>query len=245
LATETRAVEADDLAAAFKSSLHKPLARRMAVALTRQPPCGCIVWAASGAGKGHLLRATAHILLHAKVVSNVRHLSAARLTCGHVFPTERDGVLTNLLDELVERPRLLLLADHLDLGISGTAASVSLLAEALDRGARMLATVDGEDFLRFIQEIPLLARRLLPVRVPSLNQEETLRALQHLVRAGGYDVSPAALLAAVEITERRGAIQPAAAIDLLSAAMAEAHWRSHKTITPDDVTSVLSPDWPQ
>ena len=30
--------QADDLSAAFRSSVHKPLAQRMAVALTRQPP---------------------------------------------------------------------------------------------------------------------------------------------------------------------------------------------------------------
>jgi hypothetical protein len=245
LATETRAVEADNLAAAFKSSVHKPLAQRMAVMLTRQPPSGCVVWAPSGAGKGHLLRTTAHILLHGQYVSQVRHLPAARLTCGRVFPAERDGVLSVLLDELVDRPRLLLLVDHLDLGMSGTMPSLSLLAEALDRGAHLLATVQDESFLKGVQEIPALARRLLPVKVPRLNPKATLQALQHLVRASGYDVSPAALLAAVEITERQSAIQPAAAIDLLRSALAEARWRTHKQITPDDVTSVLKPDWPQ
>jgi hypothetical protein len=69
--------------------------------------------------------------------------------------------------------------------------------------------------------------------------------LKHLVRTGDCNVSPAAILAAVQITERQGATQPAAAIDLLSAAMAEDHWRPHKTVTPDDVTSVLKPEWPQ
>ena len=150
-----------------------------------------------------------------------------------------------LLDELIERPRLLLLVDQLDLGISGTMASLSLLGEALDRGSRMLATVQVEDFLEHVQEIPSLARRLLPVKVPPLSLDQTLRALKQLVRTSGYDVSPTALVAAVEITQRQGATQPAAAIDLLGAAMAEAHWRSNKTITPDDVTAVLKPDWPE
>ena len=49
---------------------------------------------------------------------------------------------------------MLLLVDHLDLGISGTMASLSLLAEALDRGVRLLATVQAENFLRDIQEFP-------------------------------------------------------------------------------------------
>ena len=244
LATETRAVAAGELAMAFQSSVHKPLAQQIAAALTRRPVRGCVVWGPSGSGKGHLLHATAHILLHRDCVRHVRYLPAARLTCGRASSAERDRMLATLLDELVDRP-LLLLLDHLDLGISGTMASLSLLGEALDRGARVLSAVQDEDFLRPIQEIPWLARRLLPVRVPSLDPSETLKVLKHLVRTRGSDVAPAALLAAIEITQRQGATQPAAAIDRLSAALAQAHWRPHKSITPDDVTSALVPDWPR
>jgi ATP-dependent Clp protease ATP-binding subunit ClpA len=204
-----------------------------------------VVWAPSGSGKGHLLLAAAHVLLHNGHVDEVRHLSAARLTCGRVLVSERDGVLATLLDELADRPRLLLLVDNMDLGVSGTLASVSLLADAFDRGARFLATVQCDEFLQDIRSVPSLARRLLPVRVPPVSLSETLRVLKHLARTSGYDVSPAALLAAVQISADEGATQPAAAIDLLNAAMAEAYWRPEKTITPDDVTSVLNPEWPQ
>jgi type II secretory pathway predicted ATPase ExeA len=185
------------------------------------------------------------MMLHGDYVNRVRHLSAARLTCDRMYPAERDGVLSALLDELVDQPRLLLLVDHLDLGMSGTMHSLSLLAEALDRGAHLLATVQDEIFLKGVQEVPALVRRLLPVKVPPLDPSATLRTLQHLVRTSGYDVSPAALTAAVEITERQSATQPAAALDLLRLALAEACWRTNKQITPDDVTSVLKPDWPQ
>lgn len=202
LATETRAVDADELAEAFKSSQHKTLARQMALALTRRP-CGCVVWAPSGSGKGHLLRTTAHVLFHGGFVDAVRHLSAPRLTCGRVFPAERDAALAALLDELVDRPRLLLLLDHLDLGISATAASFSLLSEAFDRGARILATVQREEFLKDIREIPTVARRLLPVKVPPLNARETLKILKRFAKANDIDVAPAALVAAVETTERQ------------------------------------------
>jgi hypothetical protein len=129
--------------------------------------------------------------------------------------------------------------------MSGTMPSLSLLAEALDRGAHLLATVQDEIFLKGVREVSALARRLLPVKVPQLNPGATLKTLQHLVRTSGYDVSPAALSAAGEINERQGATQPAAAIDLLRDALAEVRWRTHKQITPDDVTSVLQPDWPQ
>ena len=245
LAVETRAVVAAQLAVSFKSNNHKPLARRLAVALTRQPPCGGVLWGPSGTGKGQLLEATGHLLMQGGHVQSVRHLSAARLACGRVYPAERDRALSMLLDELVARPQLLLLVDHLDLGLSGTMCGLTLLAEALDRGARILATVQSAPFLAEIAEIPEIARRLLPIKVPTASRSDTLKALHRLARSSSYEVSPAAIEAAAELSSREGATQPAAAVQLLSAALAEAGWRANQQITPDDVTSVLTPVWPE
>jgi hypothetical protein len=245
LTDETRHIKADELLEAFRTSLHKPLARRIAIETTRRPPRACVVWAASGTGKGHLVRASAHILLRSDSINQVRHLSGAGLTCRHMPPSERDRAWADLLDEHARYSRLLLLVDHLDLGISGTTGSLTVLADAIDRGARILATIQAEDFLKHIQDFPFLARRLLPVRVPTPAPRDTVRVLKQLVRDSGCDVSAAALMTAVEITERQDVAQPAAAIDSLSSALAEARWRARKVITPDDITSVLKPDWPK
>ncbi|MEQ9379884.1 MAG: hypothetical protein RJP95_03420, partial [Pirellulales bacterium] len=95
------------------------------------------------------------------------------------------------------------------------------------------------------QKTPALATRLMPVNLPLLGTKLTLRALKGLVRASDVDVSPAAMLAAVELSQRRGNMQPGGAIRLLSAAISTAHWKTNKTITPDDVMSVLNPAWPE
>ena len=101
LATQTRAMEPTELSHSFRKSLHKPLARQIAVALTRQPPQGGLVWGPAGAGKEQLACSAAHVLLQRGSVRTVRYLHAARLTCGRHFPAERDAVLSALLGELV------------------------------------------------------------------------------------------------------------------------------------------------
>ncbi len=89
-----------------------------------------------------------------------------------------------------------------------------------------------------------MARRVLPVHVPPLNRGETLKTLKHLVRNSARAVAPAAIQSAVEFTNQQGAIQPAAAIGQLGAALAETGWRHHNQLTPDDITSILRPQWP-
>ncbi|MEQ9379977.1 MAG: hypothetical protein RJP95_03885, partial [Pirellulales bacterium] len=157
LATETHPVESEDLAAAFRVSVRKPLAHRVAEVFNRRPCCGCVVWAASGAGKSHFLYAVAHILLHSGFVDAVRRLPGERLARDHVFPAERDGELVRLLDEVATQPRMLLLVDRLELGLSCTTESLAMLSEAIDRGTCILASADDEKFLREVQKTPALA----------------------------------------------------------------------------------------
>ena len=80
---------------------------------------------------------------------------------------------------------------------------------------------------------------------PPPETAQTIRVLERLAEASDIEVSLPAIETAVRITEGQGAAQPAAAVGLLGAALAEAAWAGRSQLGPDDVVAVMQSQWPE
>jgi len=162
-----------------------------------------------------------------------------------VLVQEVDAALMALLGEVNALDGCLLLVQDLDLCLTGSVVGHALLGSALDRGLRLLGTARGEGLLERIRLDPALARRLVTVPVNAPKRAQTIEALEELARTSRIEVAPPALKTAVQIAEAYESPQPATAIGLLAAALAEAAFEGRPRIGPDDVVAVLSADWPE
>jgi hypothetical protein len=110
-----------------------------------------------------------------------------------------------------------------------------LLAAALDNGLRLAATVHSSDGAGRIGGDLALARHLVAHRVdlPSFQQLEEV--LQRYAATSSTPVAAAAIQTAIALSQDEPIANPAAAVGLLSAAIAEAEWRGAPHVGPDDV----------
>lgn len=246
LAATGELITAEMAAAAYRSSFRQPLARQLAVLTTRKaPPRAAALWGPSGAGRDHLLLAAAHPLLEAPQVTQVYRVSGAMLAAGCVLVQEVDAALMALLGEVDALEGCLLLVQDLDLCMTGSVVGHALVCSALDRGLRLLGTARSQAFVQQIRRDEALARRLVAVPVHAPKRSQTIEALEELARTSRIEVAPPALKTAVQIAEAYESPQPATAIGLLCAALAEAAFEGRTRIGPDDVVAVLNSDWPE
>jgi len=246
LAAAGELITAEMAAAAYDASFRRGLARQLAVLPTRSTlPRSALLWGRPGCGRDHLMLAAVHPLFEAKLVSEVYRVSAATLAAGCIFSQEIDNSLMSLLADATTRDGSLLLLQNLDVCLTASSVGHCLLCDALDRGLRMFATVRSEGFLGRLRGDEAVARRVLAVHVPPADEAQTIEVLQQFARQIAIDVAPEALETIVRTTDRQGAAQPAAAVGLLGAALAEATWAGRSQIGPDDVVTVLQNQWPE
>lgn len=232
--------------AAFESSFRKPLARQLAVVTTRvAAPRAAVLWGPSGAGRDYLLVAAAWPLFDAGIVARAYRIWGAKLAAGCLVPQELDASLMGLLGEVAPLDACLVLVQDIDLCLTGSTVSHTLLCEALDRGLRLLGTVRKPAFVRRMRADEALGRRLVPVRVAAPRRAETIEALEHLASQSNVEVVAPAIQTALRIAEGQTSGQPATAIGLLSAALAEATWQRRDSVGPDDVFAALDSLWPE
>ncbi|HUT91341.1 MAG TPA: hypothetical protein VMY37_17715 [Thermoguttaceae bacterium] len=231
---------------AYAESFRQGLARQLAVLPTRSTlPRSALLWGRAGCGLDHLMLAAVHPLLEARMVTQVFRVSAAGLAAGCIFAQEVDAALMRLVEEAADRDGSLLLVRDLDACLTGSPISHCLLAGALDRGLRMFATVRSETALARLRDDEATARRVVAVYVPPPETAQTIDVLKHLAEAGQIEVSETAIETAVRITDGQRAAQPAAAVGLLGAALAEAAWAGRSQLDPDDVIAVMQSQWPE
>jgi hypothetical protein len=232
-------------AAAYACSFRKPLAHKLAVLTTRAaPPRAAVLWGHSGCGRDELLVAAAHPLFEAGKTQAVYRVSGAMLAAGCLVSQEVDATFMHLLAELADEQGCLLLVQDLDLCLSGSAVSYGLLCRALDHGLRLLATVRNTALMQPMRNDPDLVRRLMAIHVRPPRRSQTLDVLQQFAGASGINVAPSAIQAAIAIADGQEAGQPAGALGLLSAALAEAAWEGRTHVSPDDLLAVLENRWP-
>lgn len=246
LAATGEPVTREMAAGAYQASFRKPLARQLAILTTRSaPPRAAALWGQPGAGRDHLMLAAAAPLLETGRVHQVYRVRGAMLAAGCILPQEVDAALLALLGEAAALEGCLLLVEDLDVCLTGSVVSHALLCGALDRGLRMLGTARSQRFVRQLRRDEALARRLLAVHVPPPGRAETIAALEDLARTSRVEVAPPAIQTAVRIAESRDSVQPATAVGLLSAALAEAAWDGRAQVGPDDLFAVLDGQWPE
>jgi hypothetical protein len=246
LAAVAEAITPEMAAAAYQACVRQELATQLAVMATRVTlPRGALLWGRPGCGRDHLMLAAAHPLLQTGRVARVFRVAAANLAGGFVFPPEIDGALLRLLADVVAQPGCLLLVQDLDVCLTGSPVSYSLLCNALDRGLCLLATLRSEASLARLHADEGLARRLVAVQVEAPDRREVAQALAHLAGAAGVHATPAAIQTAVRLSAKHAAEQPAAALGLFGAALADATWRGCSEVGPDDVFANQRNDWPQ
>jgi hypothetical protein len=119
------------------------------------------------------------------------------------------------------------------------------LADALDRGLRLFATVRSEAVLGRLRDNEATARRVVAVYLPPPDPTQTIEVLKQMAEESQIEVTLPAIETAVRITDHQQAAQPAAAIGLLGAALAEANWAGRSQLGPDDVVAVLQSQWPE
>jgi hypothetical protein len=232
-------------AKAYADSFRQGLARQLAVLPTRSTlPRSALLWGRAGCGRDHLMLASVHPLWEAGMVTEVFRISAAGLAAGCIFAQEVDGALMRLLDDAAGRDGCLLLVQDLDACLTGSPVCHGLLADALDRGLRLLASIRSETALGRLRDDEATARRVVAVYVPPPETAQTIEVLKQLADRSQIEVTLPAIETAVRITDGRQAAQPAAAIGLLGAALAEATWAGRSQLEPDDVLAVLQSQWP-
>jgi hypothetical protein len=233
-------------AKAYADSFRQGLARQIAVLPTRSTlPRSALLWGRAGCGRDHLMLAAAHPLFESGMVTEVFRVSAAGLAAGCIFAQEVDAALMRLLEDAAGRDGCLLLVQDLDTCLTGSPVCHGLLANALDRGLRLVATIRSETVLGRIRDDEALARRIVAVNVPPPETAQTIEVLKQLADQSQIEVSQPAIETAVRITDGRQASQPAAAIALLGAALAEATWAGRSQLEPDDVLAVPQSQWPE
>jgi hypothetical protein len=244
LAAAGEIVSPEQAAAAHAASFRKELAGQLAVLTTRTTaPHGALLLGRSGCGRDHLMLAAAHLLLEGGRVQRVFRAAAARVAAGCLFPAEIDAALLRLLDDAAAQPNCLLLIQDLDLCMTGSPVGAALVCQALDRGVRFLATAQGEGAPAWLRGSPGLSRRLAAVVVDDPSPADVAEALSLQAGQAAVPVTPAALQTTLLLARRREAGSPAAALDLLGAALAEAAWQGHGQVGPDDIFAVRNTVW--
>jgi hypothetical protein len=245
LSTVGTIVPPDKAAAAYETSFRQDLAEHLAVITLRQaPPFSAVLWGRAGSGRDHLMLAAAHPLLKSGRMKQVVRVQSARIACGCIFPGEIDGALMRFLAEATDQKDTLFLMQDLDVCLTGSAVCFSLMANALDQGLRMLATIRYEISMCRLRADDGLARRLAPIHVEELDRAEVTATLQKMAQTSAVAVAPAAIQTAVKLASQQPGGAPAAALGLLGAALTEAQWHGSAQVGPDDVFAQQRNDWP-
>jgi hypothetical protein len=228
-----------DAERAYQASFRKDLAEQLAILTTRlTPPHAAILCGPPGCGRDHLLVAAAHVLLSSGRTPRVSCVPAARVAAGCLFPAEIDGALMRLLDEMQRLEGWLFLIEDLDLLLTGSPVGLALLAGALDGGLRFLATFRGETILPWIDADEGLRRRLAFVTVERPAPEDLAETMRQFAEDSKIPVAPSTIQTVLHLVKKQDAAEPAAALSLLGAAMAEAAWHGSAQVGPDNVFAV-------
>lgn len=188
----------------------------------------------AGTGKTNLLHGVANLLsLRDREVLMV---NMGAMMAGTLFESEREALLTSLLREARISGAVLAL-EQAEWAIIGVPRSIVLLREALDQGARMIATSAAEHEQRFATHP--LGSRLEIVRLQELCANDTRSVLEVLRRSiathHGVQIDTEVEHAAVERSLSMSGYLPGKAIKLLDSAAARASLIGAVNVTLLDV----------
>ncbi len=191
----------------------------------------------SGVGKTNLLHAIAQKVVVLKLPFELHRVDMGALMSGTLFDGERERLLASLLDEVSATRRVVLCMEHAEQAVSGVPRGTLLLAQALERGARLVGTTTAESVGRF-HRAPLV-RRLRLVELSEMSQKETVEILSAL-RAEFEDchhvkIDGSLLTVVVQRSSSLAGTLPSKAVALLDAASARAHLAGVPEMRLEDV----------
>lgn len=224
------------LAKAADATVRPALAEQLAKPLTRTAPPSCVVLCGNaGCGMDHLSRSAAYLLHRRGVVRRVLRVAASRFAAGHVFQPELDATLNLALAEAAQLQHTLIVVQDLDTALTHSPVCYATLVDALDQGMQMLATFRSSESASRVSADAALSRRLVMLRIDEPERHEVVTILQQYAAESPVPVHPAAIDTTMRLSDRAPHSNPAAAIGILSAAIAEAVWQNAKQVGPDEV----------
>jgi hypothetical protein len=220
--------------------------RAAAVMLLRPPtPRGVCLTGPSGVGKSQVARCAAADLASAGRVDRVVQVHGSKIAAGAMFGPERDERLEQILMGLLPVRNCLVVLEQFDLALLRSDVAATLLAEALDRGLKVIAVARPEFQFAPIRSSAMLRRRLemVPLRPADLHDTASIvqRRLNQHVKEVPLDIPPKLVELIVELSRRRPGANPAAALGLLEAVLARASLGRAACLGPDDVYHFVSP----
>lgn len=178
----------------------------------------------AGVGKTNLLYEVARRLRALPCEFQVVCVDVGVLFAGTLFDSERENLLSKLLDEATEDKQLVVAFEHIELAVSLAPQGALLIARAVDRGARLIGTTLPALAARL--DVATLARRVQMIELGELSLSESERvilairdsiALHHCV-----EIDDDVALSAIDHSLSLAGGLPAKAISLLDAAAARA-----------------------
>ncbi len=178
----------------------------------------------AGMGKTNLLYEVARRLRALPCGFRVVCVDVGVLFAGTLFDSERENLLSKLLDEAMEDPIRVLALEHIELAVSLAPQGALLLGRAIDRGAKLIGTTLPGLASRL--ETATLARRLQVIELGELSLSESEKvilslkdsiALHHCV-----EIEDDVALSAIDYSLPLAGRLPAKAIALLDTAAARA-----------------------
>lgn len=189
----------------------------------------------SGVGKTNLVYGVAHKLSALRPDASVVAIDLGVFTSGTLFDSERENLLAALLDEAAKDDETVLVLEHLELALSAVPRGPWMLADAVDRGVRLMGTMLEARAL----DVAPLARRVQLVELCEPWPEEVselLTALKgRMAEHHHVEIDETAVRAAVEHSQGIEGRQPAKAVALLDAACAAATLSGKRGVGPPEV----------
>jgi ATP-dependent Clp protease ATP-binding subunit ClpA len=188
----------------------------------------------AGTGKTNLLHGVANLL--ASREREVLAINMGALMAGTLFESEREALLMSVLREARDCGAVLAL-EQAEWAIAGAPRSLVLLREALDQGARLIATCAADHEQRFAMQP--LGSRLEVVRLKELCASDSRRVLEELrpsiATHHRVEIDAEVEQAAVERSLSMEGWLPGKAVKLLDAAAARASLTGSARVTLLDV----------
>ena len=178
----------------------------------------------SGVGKTNLARAAARRLMALRPAIKVLAVDLGVVMSGTLFDSERENLLIALLNDVIDQPHFVVIMEHLEMALIGVPRGGLLLAQAFDRGAKLIGTTLPS--YQSIFSIEPLSRRVHFTLLPEMlfhETEEVLSALRsRIADHHQIAISDAILEALVERSLSLEGHLPAKAILLADAAASRA-----------------------
>jgi hypothetical protein len=202
-------------------------------------PIGTVLVGPSGSGKSVAARLAAERLVKTGAVRDVFVISGASLHAGISSEAERDERLTETFAVAAAGVEPLILFEQIDLLLTSSKLVRVLMADLIDRDVRLIGVTQPGFDPRRLRSSGSLPRRVEFVWLDGAQPFEMLRViakrLQSWPLSQNVDVLPEAIAAAVALSSRASAIEPAGSMGLLESVLIDARERGLRLVGPDEV----------